>query len=448
VTTKTDSATTISGASIPVAEGNIDIDTDKASFDFLGEALAQHANILQVNSSTRNAPSIIVNHPDYIKHILVKNNQNYVKGLGFKRVKMLLGNGIIVSDGPFWRKQRRMIQPAFSKAMIADMLDVMVTANRDLLTQWQNDTASSPKRFEATLTASELALEIVIRVLFSDDLDWMIEETGANPFAFLTDDLSRDIKTVLKFREVMKLINVVIQRRRETKCRYTDFVDVFMYAQDKDSGEAMTDEALMDEIMTLIIAGHETSAVTLQWMWFFISQNPEVEKNLLASLSQAGISKTDTIAAPDFAQLEQLGYIRQIMDEALRIYPPVWMFSRRALKEDKLGPYSIEAGADIFIAPYYLHRHPDYWSEPEHFNPERFNDEAQQGQHKFSFIPFSAGPRRCIGDYFASVEMQVHFAMMATHFKLACEPDLPIKLDPSINLRPADPLYMSVSARK
>ena len=205
---------TETGKAIPVADGAIDIDTDQATFDFLSRVLcadpANMPDILQITSQTRPGPGIIVNHPDYIKHILVRNNNNYVKGLGFKRVKMLLGNGIIVSDGPFWRKQRRMIQPAFSKNMIADMLSVMQKANNDLLDKWQTCTAQQAARIDITLTASELALEIIVRVLFSDDLDWMIEQTGANPFAFLTDDLGRDIQTVLKFREVMKLIKTVI----------------------------------------------------------------------------------------------------------------------------------------------------------------------------------------------------------------------------------------------
>ncbi len=437
---------------IPVAARPFDINTTAETFTYLNDVLLVDAplnrDILCVNPVKREQPGIIVNHPDYVKQILVKNNQNYLKGPGFERVKMLLGNGIIVSDGAFWRKQRRMIQPAFSKTMISDLVGIIQAANEKQFAVW-HDKASRQEVIDITQDASELAIDIIIRVLFSDDLDWMIEQTGTNPFAFLTEDLTRDVQTVLKFRALNKLILDTIYRRRKTGKRYCDFVDAFMYAVDKESSAGMSDTEMLDEIMTMIIAGHETSAATLQWIWYFLALHPEVAEKMIVNISQAGLipSAGNTISAPEFGQLEQLGYIRQVMEEALRIYPPVWLFSRKSIADDMLGDYKLPAKSNVFISPYYLHRHPDFWSDCEAFNPERFSEAEQQKQHKFAYIPFSAGPRRCIGDYFATVEMQIHFAMMLPKFKLEYSDESPIQLDPSINLRTVNPIHMKITQR-
>ncbi len=419
-----------------------DLNTTPESFELIKTLMPSYPDICRIQSPTRQSDSYLVNNPEYVKHILVKNHENYNKGIGFNRVKMLLGNGIIVSDGPFWRRQRRMMQPSFTRKVIAKLSSQIQQCNHRLFVDW-TEKAKTNEIIDITQVASELSLEIVMRAILSDDLDTLIKEQNGNPFTFLTDDFTRDLKVVLKFREVSKLLLNIINNRREQNLERVDFLAMFMDSRDKETGEAMTDKELLDELMTLIIAGHETSAITLNWTWYFISKHPEVEQKV-----HHEVDANITVGVfPEFDELEKLPYIKQVVEEALRYYPPVWMFSRKAINDDSLGDYFVPAGTDIFIAPYFLHRHPEYWPDAETFDPERFSEAAIKKQHKNAYIPFSAGPRRCIGDFFATIEMQIHIGLMARSFRLEYIPDAPIELDPDVNLRTRNPILMKITNR-
>ena len=241
-----------------------DINTTDESFSEIKSLLQEYGDIVRLHSKTRRGDSYLINNPDYIKHILLKNYQNYNKGVGFERVKMLLGNGIIVSDGTFWRRQRRMIQPAFSKAMIESQVEMIQQCNLERMAKWQALLADNESvEIDISYQASDLALDIVLRVLFSDDVESIINESGDNPFAFLTEDPTRDVQVVLKYRSLMSLLLKTIQARRTTTKEYNDFLSVFISARDKESDAMMTDKEVLDEVMTMIVAGHETSAITL-----------------------------------------------------------------------------------------------------------------------------------------------------------------------------------------
>ncbi|MFV2059927.1 MAG: cytochrome P450 [Gammaproteobacteria bacterium] len=419
-----------------------DLNTTPESFEFIKSLMMDYPDICRIQSPTRESDSYLVNDPEYLKHILVKNYENYKKGIGFSRVKMLLGNGIIVSDGPFWRRQRRMMQPAFTRKVIAKLSHQIQQCNQRLFVDW-TEKAKTNQTIDITQVSSELSLEIVMRAILSDDLDTLIKEQNGNPFSFLTDDFTRDLKVVLKFREVSKLLLNIINYRREQQPDRVDFLAMFMDSRDKETGEAMSDKELLDELMTLIVAGHETSAITLNWTWYFISLHPEVEHKVHQEVD----ASVNVGKFPEFDELDKLPYIKQVVEEALRYYPPVWMFSRKAINDDTLGDYFVPAGTDIFIAPYFLHRHPDYWADAETFDPERFTEAAVKKQHKNAYIPFSAGPRRCIGDFFATIEMQIHIGLMARSFKLEYIPDAAIKLDPDVNLRTRNPILMKITNR-
>lgn len=418
-----------------------DLNVTVECFEQLGEWVKTYPNIFALRQVRRKDIGLFVNQPDYIKQILVSNNDRYQKGVGFERVKMLLGNGIIVSDGPFWRKQRRMIQPAFGKDVIAQLVEQVKTANIRLYEKW-HELAKQQAVINITEVTNELALEIILRALFSDDLDGIFAKAGGNPFSILTDDSARDLKLAVKFRALTKLVGEIIEQRRKRPSDQIDFLSVFMDARDKDSGEPMTDKELIDEVMTLVVAGSETSATTLNWVWYSLSQYPEVEAKLHAEVDNASYENI-----PGFEHIMELPYIRQVTEEVLRLYPPVWFFTRKAIKADKLGDYDVLPGTDIFISPYYLHRHPDYWEQPEKFNPERFTPEAIKQRHKFVYIPFSAGPRRCIGDFFGIVESQIHFGLMARHFRMEHVADNPVELAPEINLRTRYPINMRIFPR-
>ena len=419
-----------------------DINTTDESFPEVAKYIAEYGNFCLIKPVSRSNNTILINDPDAVKAILVKNHENYKKGPGFERVKMLLGNGIIVSDGAFWRRQRRMIQPAFSRQCISGLATKMQKANQQWLERWQQK-AEQNELLDVSSETSELSLEIILRCLFSDDMDKLIEQEGQNPFEILTYDLARDIQFVMKFRALKSFVQQFMDDRRESSIRYHDFLEAFMDAKDKETGEGMTDKEIIDEVMTLIIAGHETGATTLNWAWYLLSQNLSEEKKLHNEVDNNIVGDI-----PTFDEVGNLPFSRQVIEEALRLYPPVWLYSRTAIEDDTVCGYNIPAGTNIFFAPYYLHRHPDFWEEPESFKPDRFSAEEVKKRHKFAFIPFSAGPRRCIGDYFSIVEMQIHLGTMAQKFKLEYVADeLGVELDPQVNLRSKNSIMMKLIKR-
>ena len=360
---------------------------------------------------------------------------------------MLLGNGIIVSDGEEWRRQRTMMQPGFSRANIARLSEPMRALNVALRSPWAG-LADAREAIDITTAMSRLGLEVILRSILSTDLDRLIEREGANPFAFLAEDHTRDIQTAVRFRNLARLILGIVAERRSTGERPFDFLSLLMDARDRKSGTGMTDKELLDEVNTLIIAGHETSAGTLNWTWYLLSQHPAAEQRLLAEL--ATVTPGDDFS---FDQLMTLEYAACVLKETLRLYPPVWLFSRRAIREDRLGEFRVPPGAHLFIAPYFLHRRPELWPDPERFDPDRFDERRSAPVDRYAFIPFSAGARRCIGEYFSFVEMQMHLALLAPHFALRFEPGngLPaeqaIELDPAVNLRTRRSIHLNVQHR-
>jgi cytochrome P450 len=389
----------------------------------------------------------VVSNPEFLKHILLTNHENYVKGVGFERVKMLLGNGIIVSDGEEWRRQRTMMQPGFSRANIARLSEPMRTLNLGLRDQW-GLLAATGQTIDITTEMSRLGLEVILRSIFSRDLDRLVEREGANPFAFLAEDTTRDLQTAVRFRNLGRLILGLVAERRQTGQRPFDFLSLLMDARDRKSGKGMTDKELLDEVNTLIIAGHETSAGTLNWVWYLLSQHPAAEERVLAELAE--LTPGDDFT---FDQLMGLNYTACVLKETLRLYPPVWLFSRRARNEDCLGDYRVPAGAHLFIAPYFLHRRPELWPDPESFNPDRFDETRSAPVDRYAFIPFSAGARRCIGDYFSFVEMQMHLALLAPRFALrlpsadSTDSNQSIELDPAVNLRTRHSIHLTIRQR-
>ncbi len=423
------------------------IGPDHQTFAVLARWVPEFGDFFCVQSKDRRDPSFVVSNPEYLKHILLTNHENYVKGVGFERVKMLLGNGIIVSDGEEWRRQRTMMQPGFSRANIARLSEPMRTLNLGLRDQW-GLLAAAGQTVDITTAMSRLGLEVILRSILSSDLDRLVEREGANPFAFLAEDTTRDLQTAVRFRNLGRLILDLVAERRQTGHRPFDFLSLLMDARDRKSGNGMTDKELLDEVNTLIIAGHETSAGTLNWVWYLLSQHPAAEERVLEELAR--LTPGDNFS---FDQLMELNYTACVLKETLRLYPPVWLFSRRARNDDRLGEYRVPAGAHLFIAPYFLHRRPELWPDPERFDPDRFDETRSAPVDRYAFIPFSAGARRCIGDYFSFVEMQMHLALLAPHFALRLQaPDSTdsnqtIELDPAVNLRTRHSIHLTVRQR-
>jgi enediyne biosynthesis protein E7 len=289
---------------------------------------------------------------------------------------------------------------------------------------------------------SELTLEIVLRSIFGQDLDRLTQQLGANPFEVITREQSRDLRFAYKFRSLTKLVAQLIARRRAEAQEHFDYLAMLMSARDKDSGQPMGERELIDEVMTLIVAGHETTASALNWTWYLLSQHPQAQARLHAEIDAAA-----AVPAPNLQQMEALTYTQQVINEALRLYPPGWLLSRRTIEADVLGGYPVAAGTDVLLPLYLLHRHPQFWQEPEKFRPERFAPEHEAQRPRFAYMPFAAGPRHCIGETFALYEMLMHLYKVARRYRLIHVPDRPLELEAQINLRTRYPLHMRLEAR-
>jgi cytochrome P450 len=204
----------------------------------------------------------------------------------------------------------------------------------------------------------------------------------------------------------------------------------------------MSERELIDEVMTLVVAGHETTASALNWTWYLLALHPQVEARLHAEIDAA-----PSESSPSLAQMEALPYAQQVVNEALRLYPPGWLLSRRAIGADVLAGFAIPAGADVLLSPYLLHRHPRFWSDPDAFKPERFAPENEAQRPRFAYMPFAAGPRHCIGETFALYEMLMHLYKVARRYRLTYLPTEPVELEAQINLRTKNPLYMRLERR-
>jgi enediyne biosynthesis protein E7 len=425
----------------PEAEQQFDVGSTDDSLVRMIELFARHGDTYRVFVPARRSYTYVIHHPDDIKRVLVSNHRNYTKGIGLDRVKILLGKGIMTSEGELWRRQRYMMQPYFHRRVITGFGRIIAQTNDRFLAGWE-ERAARGELINLTDEMSELTLEIVLRSIFGSDLDRLTQQLGANPFEVITREQSRDLQFAYKFRSLTKLVAQLIARRRPEVEEHFDYLAMLMSARDKESGEPMGERELIDEVLTLIVAGHETTASALNWTWYLLSQHPGIEARL-----HAEIDAGPQIVAPSLQQMEALRYTRQVVDETLRLYPPGWVLSRRTIEADVLGGYPIAAGTNVLLPLYLLHRHPQFWQEPEKFSPERFAPEHEAQRPRFAYMPFAAGPRHCIGETLALYEMLMHLYKVARRYRLVYVPDRPLELEAQINLRTRHPLHMRLEAR-
>ncbi len=416
-------------------EERFDVTVDQATFEKLGPWQQCYGNLFRVRARTREADAWIVNDPADVRRVLISNHKNYSKGIGFERVALMLGNGIIVSDGDRWKSQRRMIQPAFHKQVIEQLSVTMTRCNDSVIERWCR-AADEGRTIDLTRDTSELALEVILRSLFSEDVDRLIETHGGNPFSLLVEDLTRDLALAARFRGLTRHVRAILASRQEENRMPADWLSMLLAARNKDTGDAMTEQALLDEVMTIIVAGHETTAGTMNWTWHLLAANPHAEAQLHAEV--------DTLDhAPEFNDLDSLSYARQVAEETLRLYPPVWLFSRKALGDDVLSGQTIPAGADIFLSPWLMQRDAAHWRDATRFRPERYADLEASELKRTAWYPFSLGSRRCIGEFFSMVEMQLHLGRTARKLRLCKASERTIDVEPLVNLRSAVPILMN-----
>lgn len=401
---------------------------------------------------------IVVTRPEYVKHILVDNHQNYIKSpMQNNALVPLVGHGLLTSEGEFWRRQRRIMQPAFHYKLLQSFSDTMVGAAKEMLARWQL-IAGTGEPMEMSVEMARVTLDIICRTMFGAGVGAAEVQAVREASAIIAEDLgtpsyldlfglpqwlprrqSRRVKKAVQ--DLRHLIEDIIARRRaEGAGTHGDLLDMLLDARDEETGEGMSDEQLRDEVITVFLAGHDTTANGLNWTWYLLSQHPEAEARLHDELSSVLNGR-----APTFEDLANLPYTKMVFEEALRLFPPAAAFMREAIGVDQIGELKIPAGAQITIAPWLSHRHRALWERPDEFDPERFTPENVQARHKFAYIPFGAGPRICMGKAFAMMEGPLILASVAQHYRLQLVEGHPVEPMAKITLWPRYGLQMTVA---
>ena len=407
----------------------------------------------------------LFSHPDDVQHILQDNNRNYTKipAPGNVLLQPLVGSGLLTSDGDSWLRQRRLMQPAFHRRRIASFATTMTDAARETLARWQAPAASG-EPMDVAEEMTRLTLEIAGKTLFSMDLTREAEVVGdaftaasteilaymAIPFgAYLVNlpwwpGARRLRRHVAILDEVVEgIIDERRQQRHAGRRTSDDLLDMLMDARDEETGEGMSDEQLRDEVMTLMLAGHETTSLALSWTLYLLSQHPDVRRRLEAEVDEVLGGRT-----PTMADIPDLTYTTMVLEESMRLYPPAYATSRWCVEADEVGGYDVPAGSVVTLSPYVTHRHLDFWEEAERFDPERFQPERKAERPRFAYMPFGGGPRQCIGNRFAMMEATLILALVAQRYRLQLVPGHPVEMEPLITLRPRYGLCMTVLERE
>ena len=385
-------------------------------------------------------------HPRDIEHVLQTNQQNYRKGRIYAEAKASIGDGLLVSEGDFWRRQRRLAQPAFHRQRIAGLAKIMADSSESMLEQWQRYKPGDPP-FDVVPEMKRLALRIVGLALFStdlgDDMD-VINRTLETARAHFLRRMWQPVRLPVSIptrrnriflravREAEAVIyRIINEHRQRSDANQADLLSMLMRVRDDETGESMNDRQLRDESLTILTAGHETTAIALSWTWYLLSRHEEIERKLQDELSTVLGGR-----APTFEDLPNLKYSLMIIEEAMRLYPPAWVIGRTAIGDDEISGRRVKAGAEILLSPYITHRHPDFWDEPQSFKPERFSPEKSAGRPRFAYFPFGGGARLCIGNNFALMEMQIILATVAQRYRLRLSPGQTVEPEASFTLHP------------
>lgn len=397
-----------------------------------------------------NQSAYFINHPELVKYVLQDNHRNYSKNtIQYNALATITGRGLLTSDGPLWLRQRRLEQPAFSRPRILALDQVVLPAVDSLLARWEETVRGGADIVDIDAEMMRLTLEVVGKALFSIDLS---REAHTLTGAVLTAldhivyrarhpiGLPPDVPTPRnrRFQAAVRILDetvyALITARRGSGVLGEDMLGMLLRARDEETGQSMSDRQVRDEILTLLIAGHETVASALTWTWYLLSLHEESRQRLQAEV-RSGLG----MRSPTTADLQLLPYTAQVFSEALRLFPPAWLITRSAIEADSLGEYPIPAGSLMIISPYVLHRSPEFWPNPEGFDPGRF---AQEPSRRFAYIPFGAGPHLCIGSGFAQVEAQLILARISQAFRLDLLPGEKVQVDALVTLRPHQGLKM------
>lgn len=398
--------------------------------------------------------AFFINHPDAVRHVLQENNRNYTKDtIQYRTLALITGQGLLTADGEPWLQHRRLIQPAFARSRLMGLDEVVVGVVDRMLARWKSR-AKQNEIIDVDHEMLEIALEVVGLALFGLDLsreapqlvravltalDYVIyraQNLVVPPLAWPTPR-NRAFKRALF--ELDQAVEAILTSHQVRDKGEETLLDLLVRAEQVGQ---LTRQQVRDELVTMIVAGHETVATALTWTWYLLAHHPEVEAALIAEIDSVLGGRP-----PGREDVPKMTYTAQVFAEALRLYPPAWLITRRALAADTISDHPIPARALIIISPYVLHRHPAFWVDAEVFRPERFDERQARAYPRFAYIPFGAGPRLCIGNQFALVEAQLVLSRILQRYRLAFAGAGPVRAEPLVTLRPKGGMPMRLIPR-
>ncbi len=420
---------------------------------FLEQAWRSHGDVFGIDVGFR---AVAVAHPDGIKRVLAGNAKNYVKGKSYDGVRRIIGNGVLALEGEAWKSRRTLLQPAFHRSALAGLTQAMVDTGRAHFDGLLAKHGREPFELDAHRDMVELTLDVVVASLFGPDLgtaaDVSYEALGAAmelvsergngvPMPkWLPTPANRHFARTMD--EVEGAVFRVIEAGRQRPPNGT-LLSMLLESRDADTGQPLTNRDVRDEVFTMFIAGHETTALTLTWLFTLLEGRPEVLEAMVAEVDRV-LGDRD----PGFEDYPRLTYLRQVVDEALRLRGPVAMNARTAVADDELLGHRVRAGEIVMPFFYGAHRHPDFWDAPEQFDPSRFSAERSANRNSWSYVPFAAGQRQCIGNVFSLVETVVLLAQLLRRFHLSIDPSArDVKPVAIVTVRPDRPVKITLRAR-
>ncbi|MCC8395437.1 cytochrome P450 [Paraburkholderia sp. MMS20-SJTR3] len=394
-------------------------------------------------------------HPEHVQYVLQENHRNYVRGRFYEDFKLFFGDGLLTTDGEFWRRHRRAVQPLFHRKQVNEHVAAVGAAALGLVQRWSEVPAGEP--LEVVEEMMHLSLSMLGLMVFNTDISRFSRQVGPSVrFGIaamlrqgdLNDFIPRWLPTPFNRRiaearrNIDGIIGQIIEDHRTGTCDPSDVISLLLNARHPDTGEPMTPREVHDEVMTVFLAGHETTGTGIAWALYALAQNPGVLRQLREELDARLGGR-----APTLEDLDALPYLDQVVNEVLRMYPPIWGFTRDLIDDDEIGGFHIPAGSSVFMSPYVTHRHPAFWRNPDAFDPENFASHAPT-PHRFGYFPFGGGMRKCIGFQTALLQMRVLTAVVAQHVDLSMVPGHPIERGPVISLRPLQGIRMVVTPRR
>ncbi|MGH4018582.1 MAG: cytochrome P450 [Pseudonocardiaceae bacterium] len=411
-------------------------------FEFMVEAARTHGGVVRLDLGP--AKVYLVSHPDYVRHILVDNRSNYWKGPILRGLELIIGDGLFVSDGALWQRQRRLMSPVFHR----HRLDALVGSMTDIITghmaRWQ-DSVARGKSVDLLEEMVPINVNILLRAIFGTSIghegiltmrrasNVIFHHSEKLVFSFFLP-MSIPRPGHRRFTAALAVVNELVSKIITSRRHVTDAADllsILFLARDEETGEGMSDGQIRDEVMSILMAGYESTAAAMAWTWYLLSQHPDVERELQAELSGVLDGRVPTVA-----DLPNLRYTRMVIDETLRLYPPFPAFFRTSYEGDALGDYELPPGSAIIISPYATHRNPEYWERPEVFDPQRFGPERAAQRPSGTYYPFGIGQRLCIGSNLSLVEQQLTVATVAQSYRRELQPGYVLQPHYDIALRP------------